>query len=398
MRVYQVGGSVRDALIGLPVTDRDWVVVGASPAEMEREGFQPVGKDFPVFLHPGTKEEYALARTERKTARGYKGFSVHASPEVTLEEDLARRDLTINAMARGEDGALIDPFGGERDLRAGILRHVSTAFVEDPVRILRVARFAARFGFSIAPETAALMQTMVSGGEAEALVAERVWQEFSRGLMEKDPWRMLAELAQCGYLSNSYPALAIESANGLPANPNSDLVARALAFAEKEKLTLAVRFALVTRGARERPDELDALCEALRVPAECRELAVLASRQIEAALRADSLAPAEMLALVEASDAFRRPGRLDDLMGVAEAQAFAARHWAQLPFAPRYAARAALAASRHIDAQALAAHGGDIGARIRAARYANLLRTIGGAEGKNAGKNAGTNAGKYAGK
>ena len=382
MQVYQVGGSVRDGLLGLPVADRDWVVVGATPEQMGRDGYLPVGKDFPVFLHPSTKEEYALARTERKTARGYKGFSVHASTEVTLEEDLARRDLTINAMARGENGVLIDPFGGEGDLRAGLLRHVSPAFVEDPVRILRVARFAARFGFAIAPETAALMQRMVSGGEADSLVAERVWQEYARGLMEKDPWRMLAELAQCGYLSKSYPVLAIESANGLPANANSDLVARALAYAAKENLALPVRFALVTRGARERPDGLEALCEALRVSMECRDLAVLAKRHIEAALRADCLAPGEMLGLVEASDAFRRPGRLNDLMDVAEAETFAARHWAQLPFAPRHAARAALATARRVDAQALAAEGGDIGARIRAARYANLMRTLGGATGK----------------
>ncbi len=378
MQVYQVGGSVRDGLLGLPVADRDWVVVGATPEQMGRDGYLPVGKDFPVFLHPDTKEEYALARTERKTARGYKGFSVHASPEVTLEEDLARRDLTINAMARGENGVLIDPFGGEGDLRAGLLRHVSPAFVEDPVRILRVARFAARFGFTIAPETAALMQSMVVGGEAESLVAERVWQEYARGLMEKDPWRMLAELAQCGYLSKSSPALAIEAENGLPANPNSDLVARALAFAGKEKQALAVRFALMTRAVRESPDGLGALCDALRVPAECRDLAMLAARQVAVALRADSLAPGEMLGLVEAIDAFRRPGRLDDLMDVAEAETFAARHWVQLPFAPRHAARAALATARRVDAQALAAEGGDIGARIRAARYANLMRTLGG--------------------
>lgn len=378
MRVYQVGGSVRDGLLGLPVADRDWVVVGATPEEMGRGGYLPVGRDFPVFLHPVTREEYALARTERKTARGYKGFSVHASPEVTLEEDLARRDLTINAMARGADGGLIDPFGGERDLRAGLLRHVSPAFVEDPVRILRVARFAARFGFAIAPETASLMQAMVSGGETDALVAERVWQEFSRGLMEKDPWRMLAELAQCGLLARSYPALGISSGQGRPADANSDLVARALAYAAKEGYALAVRFALVTRGLRDQPGAVEGFCQALRVPAECRELSLLAERQIATALQADRIAPAQMLALVEASDAFRRPGRLDELMDVAEAESFASRHWAQIPFLPRHAVRTALATARRVDAQALAAEGGDIGARIRAARYANLLQTIGG--------------------
>ena len=379
MRVYQVGGSIRDALLGLPVSDRDWVVVGATAEQMGREGYLPVGKDFPVFLHPASREEYALARTERKTARGYKGFSVHASPEVTLEEDLARRDLTINAMARGADGVLIDPFGGERDLRAGVLRHVSPAFAEDPVRILRIARFAARFGFTIAPETAALMKTMVASGEADALVAERVWQEFARGLMEKNPWRMLAELAQCGLLAKAYPALGIEAAGELPANAASDLAARALGFAAKESYSLAVRFALVTLAARESLDRLEALCESFKVPTECRDLALLAARHGSAAARAQHLAPRELLGLVEACDAFRRPQRLEELMDVSEAEAYAARHWAQIPYPPRHATRAALAAARHIDAAAVAAEGGDIGARIRAARYANLLQTMGGA-------------------
>ena len=382
MRVYQVGGSIRDALLGLPVSDRDWVVVGATAEQMGREGYLPVGKDFPVFLHPSTREEYALARTERKTARGYKGFAVHASPEVTLEEDLARRDLTINAMARGTDGALIDPFGGERDLRAGVLRHVSPAFAEDPVRILRVARFAARFGFTIAPETAALMKTMVASGEADALVAERVWQEFARGLMEKNPWRMLAELAQCGLLAKAYPALGIEAVGELPANAASDLAARALGFAAKESYSLAVRFALVTRAARESLDRLEALCESFKVPTECRDLALLAARHGSAAARAQHLAPRELLGLVEACDAFRRPQRLEELMDVSEAEGNAARHWAQIPYPPRHATRSALAAARHIDAAAVAAEGGDIGARIRAARYANLLQTMGGAQGR----------------
>ena len=189
LKIYCVGGAVRDRLLGLPVQDRDWVVVGSTPEEMAARGFQPVGKDFPVFLHPKTHEEYALARTERKTAPGYKGFIVHASPDVTLEQDLLRRDFTINAMAEDADGKLIDPYGGEVDLRAGILRHVSAAFNEDPVRILRAARFVARFGFSIAPETLALMRSMVDNGEVDALVPERVWQELARGLMEKSPAR-----------------------------------------------------------------------------------------------------------------------------------------------------------------------------------------------------------------
>jgi tRNA nucleotidyltransferase (CCA-adding enzyme) len=191
LKIYCVGGAVRDGLLGLPVQDRDWVVVGATPAQMEALGYRPVGKDFPVFLHPETHEEYALARTERKTALGYKGFAVYASPDVTLEQDLSRRDFTVNAIAQAEDGSLIDPYHGIDDLRTGILRHVSAAFSEDPVRILRAGRFVARFGFSIAPETLELMKSMVSNGEVDALVPERVWQELARGLMEKNPSRFI---------------------------------------------------------------------------------------------------------------------------------------------------------------------------------------------------------------
>ena len=208
MRVYVVGGAVRDELLGLPVKDRDHVVVGATPEEMERLGYKPVGKDFPVFLHPATHEEYALARTERKSGRGYKGFTVHAAPDVTLEEDLRRRDLTINAMAKAEDGTLIDPFGGKRDLQNRLLRHVSEAFSEDPVRILRVARFAARFGFDVAPETMALMKRMVASGETDYLVPERVWQEFAKGLMEREPQRMFEVLEACGLRQKLLPEIA----------------------------------------------------------------------------------------------------------------------------------------------------------------------------------------------
>src|SRR5690242_3908707 len=205
MNVYVVGGAVRDELLGLPVQDRDYVVVGATPDEMIALGYRPVGKDYPVFLHPETHEEYALARTERKTGRGYHGFQFHTAPDVTLEQDLERRDLTINAMARDENGTLVDPFNGAEDLSAGILRHVSPAFAEDPVRILRVARFAARFGFDIAPETFELMRAMVANGEVDALVPERVWQELSRGLMEKEPSRMLEVLEECGALQKIAP-------------------------------------------------------------------------------------------------------------------------------------------------------------------------------------------------
>src|SRR5438132_8319326 len=207
MRTFRVGGALRDALLGLPVNDTDWVVVGATPEEMIEAGYLPVGKDFPVFLHPETREEYALARTERKHGRGYRGFEFFASPEVTLADDLARRDLTINAMARDEDGTLIDPYGGEADLRAEILRHVSPAFVEDPLRVLRVARFAARFGFKVARETKQLMRKIVASGELETIATERIWQEVARGLTEPHPARMLAVLRACGALARLLPEI-----------------------------------------------------------------------------------------------------------------------------------------------------------------------------------------------
>ena len=214
MQTYLVGGAVRDYLLGLPIKDRDWVVVGADAQTILAQGFQPVGKDFPVFLHPKTHEEYALARTERKTAKGYAGFSFHADKDVTLEQDLMRRDLTINAMAQDSDGLIIDPFGGQQDLAAGILRHVSPAFDEDPVRILRTARFAARYGFEIAEETMKLMRKMVENGEADALVAERVWQELAKGLMEKNPRRMIEVLRECGALKVLLPE--VDALFGVP--------------------------------------------------------------------------------------------------------------------------------------------------------------------------------------
>ena len=214
MKCYIVGGAVRDRLLGLPVKDRDWVVVGATPDAMLARGFKPVGKDFPVFLHPHTHEEYALARTERKVGRGYHGFTFHAAPDVTLEEDLIRRDLTINAIAQDDDGTLIDPYGGVADVQAGVLRHVSPAFAEDPVRILRLARFAARFGFAVAPETQTLMQQMVANGEVDALVAERVWQELAKGLMTDTPSRMLLTLRDCGALARLLPE--VDALFGVP--------------------------------------------------------------------------------------------------------------------------------------------------------------------------------------
>jgi tRNA nucleotidyltransferase (CCA-adding enzyme) len=366
MRIYSVGGAVRDELLGLPVKDRDWVVVGCTPEDMERLGYRPVGSEFPVFLHPDTKEEYALARTERKVARGYRGFQVYASPEVTLEQDLARRDLTINAIARDESGALIDPFGGASDLKAGVLRHVSPAFAEDPVRILRVARFAARFGFRIAEETAALMRRMVEQGEADALVPERVWQEFARGLMERDPWRMVQVLAECGLLGRWLPELHLQVRHGQAADPSSAVVARALGFAAAGGFSLSVRFAIMTRGARGDESALEAACAKVKAPAECRDLALLAARRVGRVIDAAGRDAAELLALLEASDAFRRPGRLAELINVAEAESGRDGH--EQAYLPRRVLQEALAAAAAVDGAAIAAQGGDIGARLHLAR------------------------------
>ena len=295
MKVYLVGGAVRDELLGLPVKERDYVVVGATPEEMVRLGFKPVGKDFPVFLHPKTHEEYALARTERKSGRGYKGFTVHASPEVTLEEDLKRRDLTINAMARAEDGTLIDPFHGKDDLSNGVLRHVSGAFAEDPVRILRVARFAARYAFSVHAETQALMRRMVDSGEADYLVSERVWQEFSKGLAEKHPGKMFEVLAGCGLQQKQLPEI-----KEIPTQFSG---------------SIPVRFALLTWPLGE--SQVKALCERLRVPNEVRELALAAAKN-RATLRAsDTASPSVLLGLFKNADAFRRPQRFAELLEAA---------------------------------------------------------------------------------
>jgi tRNA nucleotidyltransferase (CCA-adding enzyme) len=292
VKAYVVGGAVRDELLGLPVQDRDYVVVGATPEEMAAAGFKPVGKDFPVFLHPKTHEEYALARTERKSGRGYKGFTVYAAPDVTLEQDLARRDLTINAIAKADDGALIDPFGGRKDLQEGVLRHVSEAFAEDPVRILRVARFAARFGFRIAEETMQLMKSMVASGEADHLVPERVWQEFARGLAEPKPELMFEALERCGLRARLLPELA-----SIPKSFSGPL---------------PVRFALLCWGLDEAA--IQALCERLKAPNEERELALLAcrTRKLLAATKAG-----ELLSLFKRADAFRRPERFALLLQAA---------------------------------------------------------------------------------
>ena len=339
MQIFMVGGAVRDALLGLPVQDRDWVIVGGTPEAVTALGFTPVGKDFPVFLHPNTREEYALARTERKTARGYRGFIIYTSPDITLEEDLARRDLTINAIAVSEnalapdgsfDPALVrDPFNGVADLRARVLRHVTLAFCEDPVRILRVARLSARFSdFSIHPQTQALMCDMVQQGEADHLVPERVWQELSRGLMERHPSRMLDVLHRCGALARILPEL--QAPDPLGSQPNSPATSvawehlkRVVDTAALWNLPLAVRFACLTHtlGQRPEPDAtaeptaithprlLKALCERIRVPVECRELAEVVAREHAHLQASGALGAAEVVRLLERCDALRKPER-----------------------------------------------------------------------------------------
>ena len=292
MKSYVVGGAVRDELLGLPVQDRDYVVVGATPEDMIAAGFRPVGRDFPVFLHPQTHEEYALARTERKSGRGYKGFTIYAAPDVTLEQDLERRDLTINAIAKDESGRLIDPFGGARDLKEGVLRHVSDAFHDDPVRILRVARFAARFGFRIDEATMALMKSMVDTGEADHLVPERVWQEFSRGLGEDRPELMFDALERCDFRPKLLPELkAIPKSFSGP---------------------LPVRFAVLCWPVPEA--DIKALCDRLKVPNDERDLALLACR---CQRLLDAFQPGEILNLFKRADAFRRPERFALLLQVA---------------------------------------------------------------------------------
>ena len=311
MKTYVVGGAVRDELLGLPIVDRDHVVVGSTPQQMIDAGFKPVGRDFPVFLHPDSREEYALARTERKVAPGYAGFAFHSAPDVTLEQDLARRDLTINAIAKSDTGELIDPYDGQRDLQARVLRHVGPAFVEDPVRILRLARFAARFTeFSVAAATLALMQQMVASGEVDALVAERVWQELSRGLMERKPSRMFALLQDCGALARVLPELSPMS---MPTMQAID------ACADSPASSLAVRFAVLILSmplgdGSPRTDRVNALAKRIRAPVELRDLALLACAEQSVIAAADTISADKLVSLLERCDGFRKPQRLLELL------------------------------------------------------------------------------------
>ncbi len=402
METFLVGGSVRDGLLGLPVVDRDWVVVGATPQQMLDLGFRAVGRDFPVFLHPVTHEEHALARTERKSGPGYRGFVVQASPDVTLAEDLARRDLTINAIARDGAGTLIDPHHGVRDIQARVLRHVSDAFAEDPVRILRLARFAARFtDFTVAPETLALARGMVDAGEVDALVAERVWQELAKGLSEREPSRMFQVLRDCGALAKVLPE--VDCLFGVPQpvahHPEIDTgvhVMMAIDLAAREQAPLPVRFALLvhdlgkgTTPPAEWPRHVaheqrgvplvDALCRRLRVPSECHDLARLVARFHTDVHRALELRPATVLKVIEGSDGMRRPERFLQMLQACEFDARGRLGLASLPYPQRARMQAALEAARGIDAGAIArtSERDRIADEVRRARLAAVAAAIG---------------------
>lgn len=377
MKKWLVGGSVRDALLGRPVNDHDWVVVGASPQELLDLGYLPVGKDFPVFLHPETHEEVALARTERKTAPGYRGFAVHAHPSVTLEEDLQRRDLTINAMAQGDDGEIVDPYHGRQDLADRVLRHVSPAFAEDPVRILRLARFAARFdGFTVAPETQALMAQMVIDGEVDALVPERVWQELARGLMEDRPSRMFEVLRDCGALARLLPE--VDRLWGIPQpeahHPEVDTgvhLMMVLDTAARLQAPLTVRFACLGHDLGKgttRPEEwprhiahearsvrlVQQVCERLKVPNECREVAVAVAREHGNVHRSASLDAAALVRLLDRCDAWRRPERFADMLLACECDARGRLGREEEPYPQRPRLLSALTAARGVDTAAVA--------------------------------------------
>ncbi|VTU16009.1 multifunctional CCA addition/repair protein [Variovorax sp. RA8] len=414
MQTYLVGGAIRDALLGRPGSDRDWVVVGATPEEMAAQGYLPVGRDFPVFLHPKTREEYALARTERKSAPGYRGFVIHASPEVTLEQDLARRDLTVNAIAlpSAKAGAtldlahLVDPFHGRRDLQHKVLRHVTDAFREDPVRILRVARFAARFAdFGIAPETMALMREMVDAGEADALVPERVWQELARGLMEARPSRMFELLRECGALAVLLPE--VDRLWGVPQpeahHPEVDTgrhLMLVLDTAARLDAPLPVRFACLVHdlgkgttpaellprhiGHEQRSvDLLREVCERWRVPVELRELAEVVAREHGNIHRSGEFGAQALVRLLERCDAFRKPARFEQVLLACECDARGRLGMEDSPYPQRQRLREALAAARSVatapiaaQAQAEGAAGTKIAERIARARVTAVAQAL----------------------
>jgi tRNA nucleotidyltransferase (CCA-adding enzyme) len=406
MKIYLVGGAVRDALMGLAGSDRDWVVVGGTPEALVAQGYQPVGKDFPVFLHPNTHEEYALARTERKTARGYHGFAVHAAPDVTLEEDLARRDLTINAIAQDAHGHRTDPYGGERDIAAKVLRHVTEAFREDPVRILRLARFAARFpDFTVASETMTLMREMVTEGEVDALVSERVWQELSRGLMGTKPSRMLQVLRECGALERLLPE--VDKLYGVPQraeyHPEIDTgihLEMVLDASARMNVPLEVRFACLCHdlgkgttpadvlprhiGHEQRSEKLTrALCTRWRVPVECKELAELVAREHGNIHQSLGFGAEAVLRLLVRCDALRRPERF--LLALQSCECDARGRLGKEDEAYAQGPRLALLlkAAQSVDSAAVSAQalqdglkGPAVGARMDAARLAAIATAL----------------------
>jgi len=377
MQTYIVGGAVRDELLGYAIKDKDYVVVGSTPEQMVAAGFRPVGKDFPVFLHPATQAEYALARTERKTAKGYKGFAVYASPEVTLEQDLARRDLTINAIAKSESGELVDPFNGVADIQSKTLRHVSDAFAEDPVRILRIARFSARFtDFHVAPETLSLMQQMVEAGEVDALVAERVWQELAKGIMESQPSRMFTVLRACGALNRLMPEL--DRLWGVPQppqyHPEVDTgvhVMMVVDYAAQQNFTLPVRFAALMHdlGKGTTPKEIlprhigheergvhlvKDLCKRLRVPNDCKELALIVTKFHGKLYQSLDMRPSTLLEFLTQLDAIRQPARFKEFLLACEADSRGRAGFEQCPTPAADLMLKVLDAALSVDAGAVA--------------------------------------------
>ena len=407
MKVYLVGGAVRDALLGYPSSERDWVVVGASPRELLDRGYQQVGRDFPVFLHPETRDEYALARTERKQGHGYTGFAVHCDPAVTLEQDLLRRDLTVNAMARSAEGEIIDPYGGQRDLAARVLRHVSAAFVEDPLRVLRTARFAARYahlGFSVAPETLALMAEIVDQGELAHLPAERIWVELERALGERDPQVFVQVLRDCGALEALLPE--VEALFGVPQteryHPEIDTgIHTLMALQQAARLTPAsdVRFALLVhdlgKGTTPRDEWprhiaheqrglqlVERVCQRLKAPGQYRELALKVCQYHTHCHRALELRGKTLLRLLQATDALRRPERFEAFLLACEADARGRRGLEQCDYPQADYLRRALAAAREVSAADFSAQGlqgkalGDAIASERVRRLEALRRAL----------------------
>ena len=377
MQTYIVGGAVRDELLGFAVKDKDYVVVGSTPEAMLAAGFRPVGKDFPVFLHPQTHDEYALARTERKTAKGYRGFVIHAAPEVTLEQDLARRDLTINAIAKSDDGRLIDPFNGLADIQSKTLRHVSSAFAEDPVRILRVARFSARLvDFSVAPETLTLMRQMVDAGEVDALVAERVWQELAKGLMEAKPSRMFEVLRACGALQKILPELDRLWGVPQPEQPHPEVdtgvhVMMVIDYAARQNFSLPIRFAALMHdlGKGTTPSELlpkhigheqrsasllKDLCKRLRVPNDCKELGVMVAKFHGKLHHTLQMRPGTLLEFLIELDAIRQPERFKDFLKACEADSRGRTGFAGCPTPAADLMLKVLDAASSVDAGAVA--------------------------------------------